>query len=480
MNKFVQFAYAALCVVGASAQAVAAITASVAPKNGPPSTSVTASGHGFDASTLIDVYFDTTEVQLATSDSTGAVTAAFPIPTDAQPGIHWVTLSERRNYSAAQASFNVYVNWLQSGFGQRKRSYNPYENTINYNNVAQLAPLWSAGLDGFANSKPPIVYVNNVYVRDTSQVVRAFSPAGKLLWKATTPYSSFPDALTPAAADGKVIFSDFNGNVIAYPYLCHTNGATCTPSWTKNIGSAVGGGLTLRGDTLYAPAADGNVHLLNPKTGTPGTSILVSSTDALTTWIAFAANGGGFVGHGTHMAETLNNVGSSSDVNYSGTLSFPAVGAHTAYVTETDNFLREVQFGWADAVGGSGCYLQTPPVVVGGTVYAAGCNSVGAYDAATGSAFWTTSTLGPSAGLAYANGILYGCVNSRLIAYAASYGGNLWSGGYCSTAPVIANGILYATYADLTAYTVNGSQASVKPQRPDPRKLRPQLGLQLH
>jgi hypothetical protein len=470
MKSASMFAAAAACVF-VFAQPAGAVNAVVSPVNGPPSLSVTAKGTGFDPSTLIDVYFDTTEVKLATSKSTGGVTVTFPIPTDAQPGVHWVTLSERRTYAAAQASFNVFVNWAQTGFGPSKRSFNPYENTIGTNNVAQLTRLWSKPLDGYGNSKPPIVYENNVYVRDANQVVRAFSPAGKLLWTATTPFEAFPDALTPAAAVGKVFFSDYNGNVIAYPYLCHTNGATCAPAWTTNIGSAVAGGLTLYNGLLYAPAADGYVHVLTPATGVPGTSIVASAGNALTTWIAFAADGGGYVAHGTAMATTVNNVGYGTDDNYSGTLSSPAVGSHTAYSTESDSLLREMQLSWTIPLGGSGC--NSPPAFAQGTVYAAGCTSLGAYDAGNGGTIWALTTPGSSYGLSYANGVLYGCISSRLVAYDASYGGRLWTGGWCSAAPVIANGVLYATTSDLSAYTLNGAQTTVRMSRPDPHALRP-------
>jgi outer membrane protein assembly factor BamB len=170
---------------------------------------------------------------------------------------------------------------------------------------------------------------------------------------------------------------------------------------------------------LYAPAADGNVHVLNPSTGAPGTSITPSLPGALTSWIAFGADGGGYVAQGTRMAKTPD-----TNISYSGTLSPPAVGADTAYVTETDSLVREVQFGWTTPLSGSGCSFKSP-VFANGVVYAAGCTSLGAYDAGTGGTLWTVTTSGSSQGLAYANGVLYGCISSRLVAYAASYGGKL-------------------------------------------------------
>jgi hypothetical protein len=213
-------------------QAGAVVTVSISPKSGIPSKSVTVKGNGFNPSALIDVFFDTTAVALTVSNGAGKASATLPIPASAQPGVHWLTLGERRTSAAAQASFTVSTNWPQSGFGPSKRSFNPYENTVGVGNVAQLTPVWSMPLDGYANSKPPILYNNTLYVRDTNQVIRAFSTSGKLLWTATTPFESIPDALTPAAGTGLVFFADNNGNVIAYKALCRSDGGTCTPTWT--------------------------------------------------------------------------------------------------------------------------------------------------------------------------------------------------------------------------------------------------------
>jgi hypothetical protein len=458
-----------------TATQASAITATITPALGPPSKSVTLKGTGFDASALVDVYFDTSDIALTVSNGAGVVNVTVPIPDSASPGPHWITLGERRTSGGAQVAYTVTVDWPQSGWGPSKRSFNPYENTITTANVSHLTRAWSAPLDGFGNSKPIVIFRNNIYVRDADQVIRAFSPDGELLWTATTPFSSFPDSLTPVVSLlGLVIFSDLNGNVIAYKHNCHANGATCAPSWSKNIGSAVAGGLTLRGSLVYAPAADGSIHVLNAATGAVQPTITVFGAGALTTWIAFGADGTGYVAQGTSMATTPNNVGSSSDDAYSGTLSAPAVGAHTAFVTETDNLLREVQLGWTTATGGSGCSLRTAPVFANGVVYAAGCTSLGAYDAGNGSALWTVTTPGASAGLAYANGVLFGCINNRVVAYAASYGGRLWTGGFCSAAPVIANGVLYTSYTDLSAYTLTGAQnSSLAVARPDISSLKP-------
>ncbi|HEY1708204.1 MAG TPA: PQQ-binding-like beta-propeller repeat protein [Rhizomicrobium sp.] len=478
MKRTIFSALAFLCL---AAPALAAPSLTLTATSGAPSVAVTLKGKGFDPATLVDVYFDLTDITLLVSNASGVVNATINIPASAQPGAHWLTLVERRNDAAAQAKFSVSTNWPQTGFGPSKRSFNPYENTVDTTNVAQLTRLWSMPLDGFGNAKPPIVFNGIVYVRDADQVIRAFAAAGgKLLWHASTPFEMFPDALTPIAVGKYVYFSDNNGNVIAYLGACRTDGGTCAPLWTTNIGSAVEGGLTFRQGNLYAPAADGEVHVLNPVTGAQGTPIVVSTTGALTSWIAFGADGGGYVADGSSMAETTNNVGSSSNDNYSGTLSAPVVGSHTAYATESDNILREVQFGWTAAIGSSSGCLSAP-AFANGVVFASSCNSLGAYDAGSGTTLWSLSTPGPTEGLSVANGVLYACINSHLVAYAAAYGGRLWSGGFCSAAPLMVNGVLYASYADLSAYTLTGAQSTVVTMaRPDPRRLKPTISAAQH
>jgi len=472
MKSFSIFVLAMVTALALTSLTSAHATVSLTPAAGAPATNVTVKATGFDASTVIDVYFDTTDVALTTSNAKGRVTATFQVPASTQPGRHWVTVVERRTDAAAQISYNVFVDWPQGGWGPSKRSFNPYENTVNTGNVSQLTRIWSKVLDGFGNSKIPIVYNNTIFVRGVDQVVRAFSLAGKLLWTATMPNAGI-NPLTPAAADDKVFFSDSNGNVIAYPYNCHTNGSTCTPAWTTNIGSAIAGGLTIRGGSLYAPAADGKVYVLKARNGAITGTVTTLSGAALTTWIALGTDGRGWVASGTQLNGTTNNTGGSFSLTFPGTLSAPAVASDEGFVTASDSFVRQ-SFGWATATGGSGCGIPPAPAYANGVVYAAGCTSLGAYDASTGAALWTITTPSVSEGLTYANGVLYTCIGNRASAYAASYGGRLWSGGGCSAAPIMVNGVLYVTYANLNAYTLDGAKTTLVPMgRPDPKKLRP-------
>src|SRR5271165_6949544 len=82
--------------------ALAAPSVKLSKTSGAPTTNITVSGSGFSASSLIDIYFDTTDMVLAVSSSTGVFSnIALQVPAAAQPGTHWVTAVVRSSGSAA-------------------------------------------------------------------------------------------------------------------------------------------------------------------------------------------------------------------------------------------------------------------------------------------------------------------------------------------------------------------------------------------
>jgi hypothetical protein len=465
-----------LATLFVAASADAATTITLTPTSGRPGAAVTVSGTGFPANAAVDMFFGTSDVGLATSNASGAVSFKTAIPTTAQPGPGWITLDDRRTHAAAQASFNVYTDWAQGGFGPSWRGYNPFENTIDTGNVDELSELWGHRLDGLGNSKSAIVYFNSVYVEDTNRTIRNFSQTGALLWTAKAPGTGLLATTNPPAAGAsKVFVADPQGNVTAFNYRCRTDGGACTRAWTRNIGTGVTAALSLHGNLLYVPAADGKVHVLNPVTGAVGTSLAGgSSSGGVSAPVSFSPNGNAWIVQGAYA--------------FNGQFGFFPNSAISGVAVDTDNlgFVTDANgdldsdggSGWTTTLGGSGC---TPPMPVyaNSVVYAAGCTSLGAYDAGTGAALWAIPTPGPAAGLAVANGVLYACVGQQLSAYAASYGGRLWSGDYCSAPPVIVNGMLFSTGSNLEAYTLTGALSTAlghrRIRRPNPRQLRPTI-----
>jgi hypothetical protein len=455
--------------------AEAATTITLSTNYGTPGTTTTVSGSGFDANASVDVFVGTSDLALVTSSSTGTLSASIQIPTSAQPGTNWITLDERRTHAASQASFYVQTQWAQVGFGPSWGGYNPFENTIDTTNVNQLYEAWGQRLDGLANTKPVVFASGNVYVEDIYRTVRAFTQVGKLLWTAPAPGSGSVSPNLVAGA-GNVFIANPQGNVTAYSYQCRTDGGTCTPAWTTNVGANITALMSMHGGLLYVPGADGNVHVLNASTGAHGTSVPGgSSSGAVTAPVAFSPNGSPWIVQGAYEYNGQFGFFPSS------ALSGVAVATdNLAFATDANDELDSVGGGWVTTLGGTGC---TPPMPVyaNSVVYAAGCSSLGAYDAGTGAALWTITTPGPALGLSVANGVLYACVGQALSAYAAAYGARLWSGDYCAARPMVVNGILYSTGSTLEAYSLTGARSAAlghrRGGRPNPRQLRPTIGV---
>jgi hypothetical protein len=476
MRYLVSACVAMLAMLFVAASADAATTVSLAPSSGPPGAAVTVSGTGFDQNAAVDIFFGTADVGLATSNGSGTVSFKMAIPTTAQPGSNWITLDERRNHAAAQASYFVYTDWAQGGFGPSWRGYNPFENTINTGNVDELSEIWGQRLDGLGNSKSVVVYHNDVYVEDSNRVLRSFTLDGKLLWTAKAPGTGLlVPANPPAAGASKVFIGDPQGNVTAYSSACRSDGGRCTAAWTRNIGTPVTAALSLTpGLLLDVPAADGTVHVLNPGTGAPGTSVSGGSSGVVTAPVSFSPNGNLWIVQGDYAFNGQFGFFPNSPIS-----GIAVDTDNLGFVTESNGHLDSFGGnGWSTTLGGTGC---TPPMPVyaNNVVYAAGCTSLGAYSAGTGAALWTITTSGPAAGLTVANGVLYACVGQTLSAYAASYGGRLWSGDYCAARPVIANGMLFTTGASLEAYSLTGALSTAaghrSARRPNPRQLRPTI-----
>src|SRR5215467_5103244 len=79
-----------VCLLIAAGFGAPALT--VSKTSGPPTTNLTVAGAGFTANSLIDIYFDTSDVILAVSSATGTFAGiVVQVPTSAQPGSHWIT-----------------------------------------------------------------------------------------------------------------------------------------------------------------------------------------------------------------------------------------------------------------------------------------------------------------------------------------------------------------------------------------------------
>jgi hypothetical protein len=111
---------------------------------GTPTTGVSVSVSGYPPSTAVDIYFDTANVALAVTNSTGSFSGIkIQVPATALPGRNWVTGVARVSGDAAQAPFKVQTNWTEFHYASSHSGFNPYENVLSPATAGNLALSWS-------------------------------------------------------------------------------------------------------------------------------------------------------------------------------------------------------------------------------------------------------------------------------------------------------------------------------------------------
>jgi hypothetical protein len=375
------------------------------------------------------------------------------------------------------------------GFNSGNSGVNPFENTLNTDNVAGLTMAWGAAIGDFANTAPMVEVNGDLFMGDIDGGIHAFNSAGKLLWHASE--TDTFQAVSPGAASGLVFFGG-GSSVYAFKTACRTDGGVCAPKWVTNIGTTVGagsidsieGGITVFQGELYIGGADGLIHPLAPTTGIAGTPFSGGSTGGITTPVVFESDGSYYYGSSNVLEIHRNNGGAGSITYTSGTIvSSIALSAGHAFYATSDGNLHGLTGNWSAAIsGGNNCYEAFPaPAVANSVVYAGGCSFLGAYQANNGALIWSLTTSGSVSGLSVANGVLYACVGTQVVAYAASYGEYLWTGGDCNTPPIVANGRIYAGFsADVAAYSLaslNSAPSAAKTIKPELTELKPNLRL---
>ncbi|WP_237153900.1 outer membrane protein assembly factor BamB family protein [Oryzibacter oryziterrae] len=454
--------------------------------SGHPYQKVTVNGAGFHAYTSLDLYFDTADQALATSDAKGVVTAQFSVPASAAFGSHWVTLQERGTFRAAQKSFSVYTNWTMEGFSVQGNSFNPYERTLTVDNVSDLVPLWSAHIDDFSNDAPVSEYAGNYYVVDVTGGINAFSSSGALLWSASPGAGSIP-ANRLLIYGGMVYYGGNDGVLRVYSVKCRTDGGVCSPSWSQKVANSITSAPRVRGATVYVPAADGNFYPVDATTHTVGAAVTYDSNaqGQINSPISFdqAGNSAYATAQYIHFHRASNN--SSGSYSLPGNISDPVMVDNSIYVTTSAGTIQSWSGRtWSSPTSGTNC--QQTPVVSQGLVFAGGCTTLAAYSASDGTLRWSVSA-NYTAGFAVANGIVFSCTYKSggfvgaLKAYAASSGNLLWSGGSCAGAPIVANGMVASSVDSLIVYglpsMLNGANQKKAVDAPDPKTLKPNHSL---
>lgn len=275
-----------------AAPAPAAPTLTLAPAVGAPTSVTTVTGAGFAPSSLVDLYFDYTQVGFAATSGTGTFSFQLTVPSTAPPGAHTVTGVAHNGSAAAQRTFTVRTNWPQWRGDASGKGHNRLENVLDHHTVRDLdleaAPAGAAsvtsaavtsgsyyyvvGNDGHLRAYvrtthalkfdvaaaatqliPPVVGSSVVVTTGTSQIQARNLYTGALVWQATLPSAVgapvFSAGVFYVVARGSPTLT--NG-LYAFAAACGTGGATCTPRWIgpgggasstfPETGAAVGGG----------------------------------------------------------------------------------------------------------------------------------------------------------------------------------------------------------------------------------------------
>ncbi|HEY4930064.1 MAG TPA: PQQ-binding-like beta-propeller repeat protein [Terriglobales bacterium] len=507
-----------ICLLGSTTALVGAATINTTPelnlssRVGPPTTQLVVSGVRFDPNAGIDIYFDMTDLALATTNSGGSFSnIVILVPASASPGTHWVTGVSRASGKSATKSFLVRTDWAQYQFDANRTGYNPYENVLGPTTVSHIGMHWSYFAGGFGSSTPAVVngvvYVGN----DDGNLYAMNANTGALVWQYTTG-GSVSDS--PAVNKGVVYFGSSDGNLYA------VNATTGALVWKYAAGSGIESSpavyyLSWASPVVYFRSGDGNLFAVNATTG----ALL---------W-RFLTGGGGGTTCGPAVANGVVYVGSAYGVLYAldaktgvllwtydtGYLSLwsPVVTKDVVYfLSRAGLFALNAKSGallWTLSVflgPDNWIFPSAPPTVSNGVLYFPTFDVDGdfeymvAVNAKTRALFWAQKTGSAYIGIStitpvVANGVIYGGNNADGTLYAldASTGNRLWTyfepsyrGG---AGPVVANGVVYAGYSynyDLQigtfhAFDLIGSSypTGANPSsRPDPSQLHPNFSLQ--
>ncbi len=455
----------------------------VAPATGHPNLPVTISGSSFGHSEAIDIYVDTVDTMLLVSTATGTFSGSAIIPALAQPGKHYFTAVGRHSGDAAQAAFSVTTPWTEQGFGAAHLGWNPYENTLNTQNVGSLGALWQISVNGLGSA--PAVAGTSVFVGTSAGLYAVAKTTGKTLWTAF-PTTSF--YASPAIVGSTLYIGDGN-NALMYALKASTGAVI----WSTTTTGAFESSPVMAGGLVYAGGVDGKIYAFNASTGkivwTYTTGNFIDSSPAV-------VNGTVYVGSTDNKIYALN--ASTGALIWSYTTggeveSAVAVSNGVVYVGSDDDKLYAINAAgpneggllWSYTTGG---LVYSSPAVAYGFVYAGSSDgNMYAFNAHSGAVQWEVATGGPLESPAVANGVVY--VSSRsdsLFAIDAYYGEILVTGvtGFSFLGnPTISDGVVYfnsftdSTYAFSLLAGTDAIGARAKP--PSPSSLHPDASLTL-
>jgi outer membrane protein assembly factor BamB len=288
---------------------------------------------------------------------------------------------------------------------------NPAEAVLTPTTVRGVGQAWAAEL-GESQSDPAVA--GGVVYTASGIGVRALDAAtGATIWGVTM---NADVRSAPAVAGGVVYVGTRERRVHAL------DAGTGAPVWSVTVGGFVDAAPVVAGGVVYVGAADGKLYALNAATGA---TVWTATTGGQVLDAAAVADGSVFVRAGDGNAYAFD----------------AATGAPR----------------WTTPIGGNPAFglgpTTTGPAVAGGRVFVGGPRDGKLYalDAATGAILWTHNPGEPTIGTpAVDAGRVYVTLGGRYLrALDPATGATIWSvegsqlAPVSSTAPTIANGVLY-------------------------------------
>lgn len=444
-----------------------------------PAATIKVDGRGYAANEDVDVYWDTTDVLLAVTNSTGSFSRRqFQVPANATPGQHWVTATGRTSGDTAQMAFTVSTTWAEFGFIPQGGRNNLWENVISPSNVGTLSFAWSVFFGGYPLTASAAYRDGVVYITANGEVAAIKASSGVVLWTASIGALS-----SPALAKGVLYVGSGDDNLYA---LNESTGATL---WTVTTGAAVESSPAVGAGQVFVGSDDGFLYAVSPSGvtnwsmdiaasvysspavyGSGSNTFVYSGSDSGNFW-CFLSNG------------VTNWFGGPGGEIYSS----PAVANGVVYYGTTDSrlcALDSLRGGplWTATTGGA---IYSSPAVANGVVYVGSDDdNLYAFNAHNGAVLWTATTGGPiNSSPAVANGVVYvGSWDQSLYAFNATNGAMLWSattGVTIESSPIVADGMVFASSDDgyFYAFALNAGNAEVykreRVEPPSPAMLHP-------
>jgi len=457
----------------------AAPALSLTPTSGAPKSKIVLSGSGFGANESVDLYFDTADLALVTTNGSGGFSAiTLTVPASALPGEHWVTASGRQSGRSTQAMFLVQADWAGFRNGPRHKGLNALENVLSPSTVDGLDVDWQAATGDNVFSSPAVAS-GVVYVGSADGRLYAFDAgSGAPVWSVSTGGSV---RSSPAVANGVVYVGADDSKLYAF------NAASGAPLWNAAIGSQGFSSPAVANGVVYVGSADGKLYAFNAASGAPlwngATGSSIYSSPAV-------ANGVVYVGSDDWKLYAFNAVSGAplwSAATGDGIRSSPTVANGVVYIGSNDGKLYAFNAGngfplWNATTGGSLTY--TSPAVAKGVVFVASNDGkLYAFNAASGAPLWNV-ILGATvySSPAVANGVVYIASYNPGTLYAlnASSGAQLWNattGSAIFSSPAVANGVVYIGSIDKKLYAYDLTAPPIPTGLPDPNRLMPNLML---